>query len=150
MYVVEYFSTQKQPTMQLSFKVTFARVSHAFQTCPAHILDASRVWRKRGVALTYILLQLYHKISCLHGCISCAFQMHLAHISDMSRMRFRRVRTSPTLELSYHSCKEKNCSPTCMSSIADRCSRGFLGSHCHNSTSIVLRNILKYPISPTL
>ena len=40
------------------------------------------VWRKRGVALTYILLQLYHEVLRLHGHVLHTFQMRLAHVSD--------------------------------------------------------------------
>jgi len=65
-------------TVQFSSKVTFARipdmsctylrrVSHEFRTRPC--------LAKRGMALIYVLLQLYRKVFCLHRHVLHTFQM---------------------------------------------------------------------------
>ena len=48
----------------------------------ARVLDAPRL-AERGVALMYVLLQLYRKVLCLHGRISRACQTRPARVSDM-------------------------------------------------------------------
>ena len=88
-------------------------VLHVFQTCLARVSDASHtrsgcvpIWQKRGVALTYVLLQLYRKLLHLHRCISCTFRTRPAHVSNASCTRFRcillpfQTRADFTLELS--------------------------------------------------
>ena len=60
------------------------------------ISDASRmrsrrvpVWQKRGMALMYVLLQLYCEVLRLHGRVSCAFRTHLICVSDMFKRYLR-------------------------------------------------------------
>jgi len=65
-------------TVQLSSKVTFAHVSDVSRTRSG----CTPVWQKRGVALTYVLLQLYREVLHLHGRVSHASQTHLARVSD--------------------------------------------------------------------
>ena len=65
-------------TVQLSSKVTFAHVSDV-----SHMRSGrTPVWQKRVVALTYVLLQLYREVLCLHGRVSSASQTRPARISD--------------------------------------------------------------------
>jgi len=65
-------------TVQLSSKVTFAHVSDASHTRSG----CTPVWRKRGMELTYVLLQLYHEVLRLHGRVSRASQKPPARVSD--------------------------------------------------------------------
>jgi len=65
-------------TVQLSSKVTFAYVSDASHMCSGR----APVWQKRGVALTYVLLQLYHEVLRLHGRVARASQTRPACVSD--------------------------------------------------------------------
>ena len=69
----------------------FRRVSHVFWTHSGCI----SVWQKRGMALTYVLLQLYCEVLHLHRCISCTFRMRLVHVPDASCMYFRRIQMLP-------------------------------------------------------
>ena len=71
-------STVQYYTVQLSSKVTFARVSDASRTRSGR----APVWRKRGVAHTYVLLQLYREVLRLHGRVSRASQTRPARVSD--------------------------------------------------------------------
>ena len=68
-------------TAQLSSKVTFAHISDASHTRSGR----TPIWRKRGVALTYVLLQLYRKVLHLHGRILRASQTRPARVSDVFR-----------------------------------------------------------------
>jgi len=43
------------------------------------------VWQKRGVALTYVLLQFYREVMLLHGRVSRASQTRPARISGVFR-----------------------------------------------------------------
>jgi len=77
------FACFSLPTVQLSYKVTFARVPDMSCTHFRRILHTFQTRSgsgEKGVALTYILLQLYHEILCLHGCVSCAFWTCLTHV----------------------------------------------------------------------
>jgi len=67
-------------TIQLSSKVTFAHIPDASHTHCGRV----HIWQKRGMALTYVSLQLYRWVLRLHGLISCASQTRPANISDGS------------------------------------------------------------------
>jgi len=71
MLIVYSYSTAQ---LQGNVRTRFRRVSHAFRTRPR--------LAKRGVALTYMSLQLYCEVLRLHGHVSRASQMRPARISD--------------------------------------------------------------------
>ena len=56
-------------------------VPHVFWTCPAS--------GKKGVAVTYVLLQLYREVLHLHRCVLCTSQTHLVCVPDASCTRSR-------------------------------------------------------------
>jgi len=62
--------------VQLSFKVTFARIRNAFYMHCGRISCS-----KKGVAVNQVLLQLYHKVLHSHG------QFSYVHVPDASRAR---------------------------------------------------------------
>jgi len=49
-----------------------------------HVLGVHSHLAKRGVVLTYVLLQLYCEVLCLHRCILCASQTCPARVSGVS------------------------------------------------------------------
>ena len=66
--------TYSKAQLQGNVCTHFRRILHTFRIYP--------VWQKRGVALTYVLLQLYREVLHLHGSVSRASQTHLARVSE--------------------------------------------------------------------
>jgi len=80
--------------VQLSFKVTFEHVLH--RMCSGHVSHLA----KKGILLTYVLLQLYHKGLHLHGHVSCGLRMHLMYtVHPRGVLHPLQARANVTLDL---------------------------------------------------
>ena len=101
----DFFSKSLDPniygTAQLQGNVCTCprHILHAFQTRPAHTLNASHIWQKRvwhsRASFIVWFCSCMNASSVCSGHVSCASQMHPACISDTSHTHFRRIWTLP-------------------------------------------------------